>query len=137
MKKISLIPALLLVIVFTTSCSKEKTDNNTQTSATRVPNQNKTGVTERSRPPVNTGSLTGRFFPIPDKAVVSVFNDSYTSAEVLADSSGVFFLNDIPSGSYYLRVYYVLPGAPDYARLLIPKVVVTAGITNDIGIITL
>lgn len=132
-----LLPALLLAILFTTSCGKEKIDNNSLSSSTGLVNTTNTSTTERTRPPVNTGIVTGQFFPIPDKAVVSVFNDSYSSAEVLADTSGVFILNDIPSGSYYLRVYYVLPGAPDYARLLIPKIVVTAGLTTDIGIITL
>jgi len=91
----------------------------------------------RPRPPVSTGSITGTFFPIPEKAIITAFNANYVSRDIIADQNGNFTINNLPVGTYNLKIIYVLYGASDYARIFISRIIVNNNVITDLGIIYL
>jgi hypothetical protein len=127
-----LIPAMMFV-----GCSKENPVINKQVTGT-TKNANLSPVSNPAKSiPGNFGAISGRLYPIPDKAVVIALNDHYVSDEAMMNPTGTFTIQNLPPDSYYLFIRYVPVNYPDYLTFKVDKVSVQAGQETVVGQINL
>jgi len=119
-------------IFFFTACSKEKIAIPGSSSSTAT-TRNTTDLNSSRVIPVTTGSIKGKLFPAPEKAVIIAYNDQFSSTETIVNSDGTFNITDLEPGYYSLSIKYVARNADDYAGITIPKIPVKAGLSTDLG----
>lgn len=128
---------LLLTALAWISCSKEKLSSQE--------NESDSPVTVEKSPFGNpftqrTGIIKGAITPAGTKAIIVAYNDSYRSAEQVADIiSGKFKVTELPEGFYTLSVKYAFNDAngDTYSYIEIPDIKVAAGEVADAGTIIL
>jgi hypothetical protein len=128
--------SFLILALAGTSCSKKDTFEQKQTV---LNSENSV----RPAPAANdlaewSGSIAGTTDPARTKAIITVSNGSFISAEHIADvRTGQFRINNLAEGVYSLLIKFAFPGDLNYRYLTIPKIRVSQGQVTDLGIISL
>ena len=130
--------ALLFSVVFTLfSCSKDTLD---PTGGSPATNPASTGKTipdfQQFDPPAGiTGAMVIQVAPLEAKAVVTVFNDQFTSGPYAMNATeGILVLEDLEPGLYKVQIK---PINPQFVPMLIENVEIMSGKKTDLGRIIL
>lgn len=129
--------ALLFSVVFTLfSCSKDTLD---PTGGSPATNPASTGKTipdfQQFDPPGTTGAMVIQVAPLEAKAVVTVFNDQFSSGPYAMNATeGILVIENLEPGLYNVQIK---PINPQYSTMLIENVQITSETKTDLGRIIL
>ncbi len=130
--------ALLFSVVFTLfSCSKDTLDPAGGSTSTNPASTGKTIPDfQPFDPPAGiTGAMVIQVAPLDAKAVVTVFNDQFTSGPYAMNATeGILVLEDLEPGLYKVQIK---PINPQFVPMLIENVEIMSGIKTDLGRIVL
>jgi hypothetical protein len=130
--------ALLFSVVFTLfSCSKDTLDPTGGSPAGNPASTNKTvpDFQQFDPPAVTTGALVIQVAPLEAKAVVTVYNDQFTSGPYAMNvTEGILVLDNLEPGLYKVQIK---PINPEFLPMLIENIEIISGTKTDIGTIIL
>lgn len=123
---------LLFASALLFSCSKENLIEN---------NKSITASTEINKPIPFTGGIAGTLVPVPDFAVLKIYNDEQNfGTYCYPDPNGDFKITDLAAGIYRIMIIYI----PDkkcndceYLYYEIPRILVEPPLITELGKILL
>lgn len=130
--------ALLFTLVFTVlSCSKDTLDPTGGSPSGNAASVNKTipDFQQFDPPAGTTGAMVIQVAPLEAKAVVTVFNDQFSSGPFAMNATeGILVVDNLEPGLYKVQIK---PINPQFSAMLIENVEIISGNKTDLGRIIL